>query len=57
METLAQAAQALLHGSQASGQPIPARTAASVTRAIASEVRHMRALSGPQRVLIEGPDA
>ena len=49
MAALAQAAQALLHVSQASGRTIPTRTATPITRAIAAEIRMMRGISGPDR--------
>jgi hypothetical protein len=54
MAALAQAAQALLHVSQASGKPIPARTAGSLSAAIAAEVRRMRGLPTPNRTVLLG---
>ena len=56
MAVLLQAAQALELVQRASGQHIPARTAASLTRAIAAEVRLMRGLQGSNRPpLLESP--
>jgi hypothetical protein len=58
LPALAQAAQALAHVAQASGMPIPKRTAASLNAAIAAEVRLMRGLSAPQRQLaLPHPDS
>ena len=54
LPALLQAAQALELISRASGKPIPARTAASVSAAIAAEVRRMRGVSA-RRLLESDP--
>ena len=57
IDALLKAAQAYELIQRASGQPIPARTAASLTRAIAAEVRRMRTLPAVQAVpLLESAD-
>ena len=55
IDALLKAAQAYELIQRASGQPIPHRTAASLTRAIAAEVRRMRTLPAvPAVPLLEG---
>lgn len=57
IDALLKAAQAYELIQRASGQPIPHRTAASLTRAIAAEVRRMRTLPAVQAVpLLESAD-